>query len=94
MRIAFDVGEKLVEFRRNWFTGSAMFVVEGITKPLSDPMDISTHFSVSRVQTWTLTLFGREVEIKKTRPALFAGFRPQKYVVSVDGTSVAERTGY
>lgn len=94
MRIAFDVGEKKVEFRRNWLTGSTTFVVDGITKPLSDFLDLSTHFSVAHVKTWRLTLFGHQVEVKKTRPALFAGFRPQNYVVSVDGTAVAERTGY
>lgn len=39
MKIAFNVGEKTVEFRRNWFAGSAMFVVDGMKKPLSDPTD-------------------------------------------------------
>lgn len=94
MRLEFEVDGKTIEFHRNWFTGSARFVVDGVSKSVADPAEISTHFSVSRVNTWTLSIFGRRVEVKKTRPLLFAGFRPQHYVVSVDGKAVAERTGY
>ena len=94
MKIAFRVGERDVEFRRNWFTGRASLVVDGVEKILADAADIRTHFSVRLVRAWKLAMFGHDIEIKKTRPLFFAGFRPQHYVVSIDGTPVEERSGF
>ena len=94
MRIEFQVGDRAVELRRNWFTGRMGLFVDGVEKILADAADIRTQFSVKRVRTWNVAMFGHQVDIKKTRPLLFAGFRPHRFVVSVDGTPVAERRGY
>ena len=94
MLIAFKVGETLVEFRRNWFTGIASLNTPTETIQLQSFSDISTHFSVKLTTSWSCTISGLNVVIEKTRPLFLAGFRPQHYKVFVDGSLALEQSGF
>ena len=57
------------------------------------PLHPGTHFSFSLVQSWLRHIADHEVLVERTRPLLFAGFRPQRLRVLVDGVQVAEQEG-
>jgi hypothetical protein len=94
MKLEFKVGDATAQFNRNWFTGKATLRVRETEAALQHMLDPSTHFSVSLTKQWRVTVEGHSVVIEKTRPVLFAGFRPQAFRVLVDGKQVAEATGY
>ena len=94
MKLDFEISGRKAEFTRNWFTGRTTLVVDGHPLTLEDPLDVGTHFSFELTRRWRKSIHGHELVIEKQRPRMFAGFRPQQFRVVVDGTVVAERSGY
>ena len=96
MKIEFVVAGQQVVFTRNWFTGSARMTLaaDGSSLPVAFALSLGTQLSVSLEHVYKLAVLGKDVQVTKHRPLLFAGFRPQRFVVRVDGEVVAERTGY
>ena len=68
-------------------------VIADLPSPPPPPLHPGTHFSFSLVQSWMRQIAGHEVLVERTRPLLFAGFRPQRLRVLVDGVQVAEQEG-
>ena len=89
MDIRFMAGTTPVTLSRHWFTG-AMQLQSATETVWVQP---GTHFSFSLVQSWLRHIAGHEVLVERTRPLLFAGFRPQRLRVLVDGVQVAEQEG-
>jgi hypothetical protein len=94
MRITIDLEGTPVEFSRNSFTGAAKLRVAGVDQPLQNPLNPTTHFSLSLVQRWQCQVNSHVVIVEKQRPRLFAGFRPQTFRILVDDKLVIERHGY
>jgi len=94
MLLAFKVGDTLVEFRRNWFTGNTSLTTPSEKIQLQGFSDISTHFSVKLTKSWSCTVSDLSVVIEKRRPLLLAGIRPQHYKVFIDGNLVLEQSGF
>ena len=94
MRIEFDVDKMPVVLERNWFWGGMKLRTPAGDTILQHPLNPSTHFSFRRTRTWEQDIAGRCVRIEKTRSLWFAGARPQKYVVHIDGQQVISREGY
>jgi hypothetical protein len=93
MDIRFMAGTTPVTLSRHWFTG-AMLLQSATEKVwVQHPLHPGTHFSFSLVQSWLRHIAGHEVLVERTRPLLFAGFRPQRLRVLVDGVQVAEQEG-
>jgi len=94
MRIEFDVDGSPVEFRWNNWTGKTDLLVAAETIHLTDALDPqAVMFSYSLIRTWHCRIAEHEVEVEKTRPLFFAGLRPNKFTVKVDGQMVAQRRG-
>jgi hypothetical protein len=94
LRIDVPIGGKLLMFTRHSFTGRAELLMDGESLTLQDPYDPATHYSLKLTQKWVCAVEGHDVVIEKTRPLIFAGFRPQSYRLYVDGHLMAERHGY
>ncbi|KAG1461533.1 hypothetical protein G6F57_014120 [Rhizopus arrhizus] len=78
MDIRFMAGTTPVTLSRHWFTG-AMLLQSATEKVwVQHPWHPGTHFSFSLVQSWLRHIAGHEVLVERTRPLLFAGFRPQR----------------
>lgn len=93
MDIRFMAGTTPVTLSRHWFTG-AMLLQSATEKVwVQHPLHPGTHFSFSLVQSWLRHIAGHEVLVERIRPLLFAGFRPQRLRVLVDGVQVAEQEG-
>ena len=83
--------------KRNWFTGSFEYFVEGKSYTIKSALDISTHYSFSLKKTYEFELRGHEfhsIRIEHTRPLFFAGFRPHEYVFFVNGELNKTYKGY
>ena len=83
-----------VIIERNWFTGSFTCKAKGRTYEIKDPLSLGTHFSVATTHNYTVRIGEHLVEIEHSRPRFFGGVRPQRYIVKVDGTEVADQTGF
>ena len=94
MKIEFEVDGRKVCFRRNWFTGNAVLVADGKHTTLQHAANLGTHFSFGLMRSWETTIADHRVVIEKHRPQWFAGFRPQRFRVLVDGAQVVETAGY
>jgi len=94
MQIQFQVENESAEFHRNWFTGGAELRFRGGIVPLQSTLNPATHFSMTLTKFWEYRIDGHEVVIKKVRPLLLAGFRPQIYQILIDGRVVAQKRGY
>ena len=94
MRIEFDVGSMPVVLERNWFWGRMKLRTPAGDTILQHPINPSTHFSTHLAQAWEQEVNGKRIRVEKTRPLWFAGIRPQRYAVFVDGERIANREGY
>ena len=94
MTIELTIAGRHVIFTRDWFTGSAKLSVDGLEVILQNPLNPATHFSLTLKESWVAYVGERVLLIEKTRPLIFAGFRPQTYRLFVDGAIVTERRGY
>ena len=86
-----------LEIRRNWFTGTFTYSVDGKRHVLRDPLDPSTHFNVRFETIYRLTVGEKEehkIVIVHTRPLFFAGFRPQEIEIFVNGELHETYKGY
>ncbi|WP_180936064.1 hypothetical protein [Nocardioides ungokensis] len=88
VKIDFSVDGRLAQFRWNRLTGRAelRFDTERVT--LQSPWHFSAHFSLETERVWRHIIGQQLVEIEKQRPRTFAGFRPNLFIVRVDGTTV------
>ncbi len=89
----FVVDGKRVAYRREGMTGHAKLLTPDGEVTLNHPLNPLTHFSIRLTRTSTCRVYDSEVVIEKTRPLLFAGFRPSKYRAFVNGELVAEHEG-
>jgi hypothetical protein len=94
MNIKFDIGTSSAQFHRNPLTGSTCLLIDGQKTSLASPLDPATQFSMQLKRVWTVSHGARTIEIEKIRPQWLAGFRPQTYVVRVDGEEVATAHGF
>ena len=100
MTFDFEVGDEKkahVSFYRNWFTGTLKIKVNGASVLWRSALNPLTHFSVTLTRAYSFYLEDdkeNEVVIVKVRPLLFAGVRPQTYIVLWKGNQIAQYRGY
>lgn len=86
-----------VRIKRDAFNGRFTCVANGNEYEIRSPLDLGTHFTFALTHNYTVELAGSSphlIEIEHSRPRWLAGFRPQRYVIKVDGVLVADKTGY
>lgn len=86
-----------VEIDRNWFTGSFTCKANGRKHEIKSPLALGTHFALATTHNYTVEIgeiTKHLIEIEHTRPRFFGGLRPQRYIVKVDGSLVADQTGF
>lgn len=95
MKFSFDVGQQerhRVDFSFNQFFGNLSIHVDGVAVRLD-----FRFLSLNLVKRYEFPVGQQErhhVVIEHERKLLFAGFRPQKYRVFVDGQPVAQHEGF
>jgi len=94
VRIPFVVGDTPCEFRRDQMWGKTELSVGNQIVVLQSPTDPATHVSLELSKAWECQFGDHLIRIEKTRPLLFAGFRPHDYRVVVDGQVVAQEHGF
>jgi hypothetical protein len=94
MRIEFTAGQTQCVFTRSHMWGSAKLLTGDQVWSLQSALNPGTTWSLKLLRAWEVLVDGHTVRIEKRRPRLFAGWRPHKYVVFVDGTVVDSRSGY
>jgi hypothetical protein len=93
MEITFSVDGQSATFSRSDVTGRAELRFGQQTMLLQSPLRPKTHFDLRRRVAWHTRVGDREVEIVRTRPAMFGGLRANSFSVAVDGVVVAEAKG-
>jgi hypothetical protein len=93
MKLSFEVAGVPAEFQRNDWSGRAQLRVGDDLASLQSPARPSTHFEPRLRRVWQSRVGEHEIEIAKVRPRMFAGFRAQSFIISVDGRVVAEARG-
>ena len=86
-----------VVIARDSFTGSFTLRENGNEHIVKSALNPLTHFNIKLTKEYEVevgTLQKHIVKIVHTRPLFLAGFRPQKYLVTVDGVPAAEYEGY
>lgn len=94
MQIPFSVAGGPASFTWDSWSGRAELTIGQEQFPLQSPTQLSTHFGLGTTRTWLVHSQGHQVEIVKTRPTLFAGFRAHQVTIRVDGAIVAEQNGH
>jgi len=100
MQLKFELGEKektILLIERNWFTGKFIYSENGIQNNLKSPLNPSTHFDMKLSHNYEFEVGNEEkhkIEIKHTRPQLFAGFRPQLFEIKINGEIYEKYKGY
>lgn len=92
MEITFEVGAQerhRVDFSFNQVWGNVLIAIDGV--PVQRDFRL---LSLNLVKRYELPVGVHHVVIEKERKLWFAGFRPQKYRVFVDGMLVIAREGY
>lgn len=90
MKATINVNDKTVDFKRNWFTGSFTYTIDGKKRNLASALNPFTHFSVTLSKTYEAKVGETTVTVIKTRPLLFAGFRPHNYKFFVNNGLIKE----
>lgn len=90
MKVVLEVNGQLVKFERNWFTGSFICKVDGVSKTLDSALNPFTHFSVQLSREYEVLIGESTVTVIKTRPLLFAGMRSHKYQFYINRVLVKE----
>jgi hypothetical protein len=83
--------------KRNWFTGSFEYFLDGQRHIIKSVLDVSTHLNPTLKNTYdftTGTVDDHHIRIDHTRPLLFAGFRPHTWEFFVDGELQQSYKGY
>jgi hypothetical protein len=94
MRIRFEVAGTPCEYRRNPFTGAAQLRVGPEVVSLQGAIDPRTQIGFTLSRAWERSFEGHTIRIEKDRAVILAGFRPQRYRVSVDGQLVVQESGF
>ena len=101
MKITFTVGAEektLVEFTRDCFLGKIRIKADGKEVYSNRIADLSTQFEMmDMTRCYDVTVGEKEIkkiQIRKTRPRLWPGLRPQTYEVFCDGQLITTRKGY
>ena len=93
MVIHFEVAHQPASFRWDNITGKAELWALGDYALLQDPWNPATHISFTLNHTWRRQFGDHAIEVTKRRPLLLAGFRPNRFTVTVDDAVVAQATG-
>ena len=93
MQIDFALDGHPASFHWDTVTGRADLTLDEKTLTLQNPTHIRAHFSLSARRSWRRAVNGHEIEIVKERPLLFAGFRPNRFKIFVDGMEVVSSIG-
>jgi len=93
MQIEFEIDGEDAVFTRNSVTGRAELRVADGVLVLQSPWNPATHVTFNKTKRWCRRIRDREVVVEMLRPMFFAGVRPQKFRILVDGVSVAEQEG-
>ena len=100
MKFTLEVGEKekhRIDYYRNWFFGTERLQVDGEIVASRSVVSPSNYISIPLCRRYEFSVGASEphaVVFEKERPLLFAGCRPNKYRVLVDGKLVHAREGY
>ena len=90
MKTTINVNNKTVEFQRNWVTGSFSYTIDGHKRNLACALNPFTHLSLTLSKTYKAQAGEVTVTIVKTRPMLFAGFRPHNYKFFINNDLIKE----
>ena len=86
-----------MEVERSTMWGTMKATIDGQPLTLQSAWDPSTHFNFQLKRQYPIVVGQSEqhqVVIEHERPLWFAGFRPHKYRVYVDGGLLLEQEGY
>lgn len=90
MKTIINIDNQQVIFQRNWFTGSFIYSVKGITGKMESALNFETHFSARLSKYYDVKIGEKTINIVKTRPLLFAGFRPHNYKFYIENKLIKE----
>ncbi len=94
MQIDFEIDGKPVQYFRDPMLGaSGLRTPEGVIE-IDSLASLSTHFTFALKKEKTVQLYGHSVTVEKVRPLFFAGFRPSKYRILIDGVPCVETSGF
>ncbi len=93
VKLEFSVDGQSATFTRNATTGRAELHAGSAAVVLQSPYRLATHFSFRTQRAWQVRVDSHNIEIVKSRPRLWAGFRANSFSVAVDGVVVATATG-
>jgi len=91
MRFTLEIGEKekhRIDYYRNWFLGTERLQADGEIVASRSVVSLSNYVSFPLCRRYEFSVGTSEphtVIFEKERPLLFAGVRPHKYRVIVDG---------
>jgi hypothetical protein len=100
MKFTLEIGEKekhRIDYSRNWFFGTERLRADGELVASRSVVSPSNYISFPLCRRYEFSIGTSEphtVVFEKARPLLFAGFRPHKYRVLVDGKLVHEQEGF
>ena len=90
MRMTFDVAGTPSEFRRSRMTGRAELQVGREIVRLQRWLQLSTQVDLTTKRRWERRVGDHDIVITKVRPWLFAAWRPNTFVISIDDEVVGE----
>jgi len=100
MKVIFKLGKKEnieIIIKRNWFTGSFIYSVNGDKQTIRSPLDETTHFSTKQKNSYVFEVGQTEtykILIEHTRAVMLGGILPQKFEIFVDGSLHTKYKGY
>jgi hypothetical protein len=92
-----DAEGTVIEFYRSSFWGSVWIKANGQKVLSRSALNPLNQVSFSLTKNYEFSLPGsspRHICITKVRPLLFAGFRPNRYIVTFNGHPLEEQVGY
>jgi hypothetical protein len=92
-----DTEATVIEFYRSSFWGSVWIKANGQKVLSRSALNPLNQISFSLTKNYEFSLPGsspRHVCITKERPLFFAGFRPNRYIVTFNGHTLEEQVGY
>ncbi len=90
MKVSIIIKNKKVEFKRNWFTGSFTYSVNGFKNNIESIFNYKTHFSTNLSKFYEVKIEEIIINIVKTRPLFFAGLRPHNYKFYIENSLIKE----
>lgn len=90
MKTSIKINGETLDFKRNWFTGHFTYSLYGLTKVLQSAFNPFTHYSISLIRTYEITLGKTIITVKIIRPQFFAFSEPHLYQFYVDGKLIHE----